>query len=83
MSSLESIIIDSHRPQALNSCVGYLTLCNFFGSMDVTNATLLYLRQSKAGRMVVIGRRAAWTAELPASAKSQRLYLYIFSKLRA
>jgi len=38
---------------------------NLFGLMDVTNAALPYLRQSKAGRMVVIGSRSAWRTELP------------------
>ena len=42
---------------------------NFFGLMDVTSAALPYLRKSKAGRMVVVGSRSAWTAELPVSAK--------------
>jgi len=38
---------------------------NFFGLIDVTNATLPYLRKSKAGRMVVIGSRSSWRAQLP------------------
>ncbi|KAF8815899.1 NAD(P)-binding protein [Phlegmacium glaucopus] len=38
---------------------------NVFGLLDVTNAALPYLRQSKAGRMVVVGSRSAWRAELP------------------
>lgn len=33
---------------------------NLFGLMDVTNAALPYLRQSKDGRMVVVGSRSAW-----------------------
>ena len=42
---------------------------NLFGLMDVTNAALPYLRQSKAGRIVVIGSRSAWRAEIPVSVK--------------
>jgi len=33
--------------------------------LDVTNATLPYLRQSKASCLVVIGSRSAWIPELP------------------
>ncbi|KAF9560790.1 NAD(P)-binding protein [Agrocybe pediades] len=38
---------------------------NVFGVLDVTTATLPYLRQSKDSCVVVIGSRSAWKAELP------------------
>jgi len=38
---------------------------NVFGVLDVSTATLPYLRQSTAGCLVVIGSRSAWKAELP------------------
>jgi len=38
---------------------------NVFGVLDVTTATLPYIRQSPAGCVVVIGSRSAWKAELP------------------
>jgi len=38
---------------------------NVFGLMDVTTAALPYLRKSKDGRMVVVGSRSAWRAEIP------------------
>jgi len=38
---------------------------NVFGLMDVTTAALPYLRKSKDGRMVVVGSRSAWKAEVP------------------
>ena len=40
---------------------------NVFGLMDVTTAALPYLRRSKDGRMVVVGSRSAWRAEIPVS----------------
>jgi NADP-dependent 3-hydroxy acid dehydrogenase YdfG len=40
---------------------------NVFGLMDVTTAALPYLRKSKDGRMVVVGSRSAWKAEIPVS----------------
>lgn len=39
---------------------------NVFGVLDVTNATLPYLRESR-GILVVIGSRSAWKPELPVS----------------
>ncbi|KAJ7750390.1 hypothetical protein DFH07DRAFT_961353 [Mycena maculata] len=38
---------------------------NFFGVMDVAQATLPYLRAQKAGTMVIVGSRSAWKTELP------------------
>jgi len=38
---------------------------NVFGVLDVSTATLPYLRQSTAGCLVVVGSRSAWKAELP------------------
>ncbi|KAH9476334.1 putative oxidoreductase YusZ [Psilocybe cubensis] len=38
---------------------------NVFGTLDVTTATLPYLRQSKDACVVTIGSRSAWKAELP------------------
>ena len=40
---------------------------NFFGLMDVTNATLPYLRKAKDGCVVVLGSRSAWRPEVPVS----------------
>ena len=40
---------------------------NVFGLMDITTAALPYLRRSKDGRMVVVGSRSAWRAEIPVS----------------
>ena len=40
---------------------------NFFGLMDVTNATLPYLRKAKDGCVVVFGSRSAWRPEVPVS----------------
>jgi len=38
---------------------------NVFGLMDVTNATLPYLRKAKDGCVVVFGSRSAWRPEVP------------------
>ncbi|CAA7262140.1 unnamed protein product [Cyclocybe aegerita] len=38
---------------------------NVFGVLDVTTATLPYLRTSTSGCVVVFGSRSAWRAELP------------------
>jgi NADP-dependent 3-hydroxy acid dehydrogenase YdfG len=40
---------------------------NVFGLMDVTNATLPYLRKAKDGCVVVFGSRSAWRPEVPVS----------------
>ena len=40
---------------------------NLFGLMDVTNATLPYLRKAKDGCVVVFGSRSAWRPEVPVS----------------
>jgi len=37
---------------------------NVFGVLDVTTATLPYLRQSTDGCVVVVGSRSAWKPEL-------------------
>lgn len=37
----------------------------FFGQMDVTNSVLPYMRQRKAGLIVMVGSRSAWRPELP------------------
>ncbi|CAA7270530.1 unnamed protein product [Cyclocybe aegerita] len=38
---------------------------NVFGVLDVTTATLPYLRANRSGCVVVIGSRSTWRAELP------------------
>ena len=54
---------------------------NVFGLMDVTTAALPYLRRSNDGRMVVVGSRSAWRAEIPISKilNSRLMYLRINS----
>ncbi|KAH7890523.1 hypothetical protein F5I97DRAFT_39389 [Phlebopus sp. FC_14] len=37
---------------------------NVFGTLDVTNAVLPYMRQSKSGVVVIIGSRSAWRPEI-------------------
>ncbi|KAG1780010.1 hypothetical protein EV702DRAFT_1084089 [Suillus placidus] len=37
---------------------------NVFGVLDVTNATLPYMRERKSGTVVIIGSRSAWRPEI-------------------
>ncbi|KAJ3495562.1 hypothetical protein NLJ89_g10607 [Agrocybe chaxingu] len=43
---------------------------NVFGVLDVTTATLPYLRANRSGCVVVIGSRSTWRAELPGLGES-------------
>ncbi|KAI0631280.1 NAD-P-binding protein [Trametes polyzona] len=47
---------------------------NFFGMVDVTNATLPHMRTRKSGTVVLIGSRASWAPEVPGGG------LYVSSK---